>query len=260
MINIYRSCYFKLSALLLLLLLSVKLNAATYYVSSSGDDSRSAQTAQNINTPWKTLSRVSQISSSLQPGDQILFKRGEVFTGTLTISASGSAGNPIVFGAYGDGNLPEITGFVTLSGWQLKSGNVWEATVPGGLSYLNTVTVNGAAKTVGRYPNVTAANQGYLTYDSFNTNVSITDSKLAGQNWTGGQIVMRKTRWIIDRSEISSQNGTTINYNSASGYWGAKGYGYFIQNHPSALDIEGEWYYKNGKLGIYKRFSKHQHK
>ncbi|MGI4805051.1 MAG: hypothetical protein ACRYFL_09790, partial [Janthinobacterium lividum] len=234
-----------------LFLWSFKLSATTYYVSSSGDDSRSLQTAQNINTPWKTLAHVSQVSSNFQPGDQILFKRGEVFLGTLAINASGSSGNPIVFGAYGDGNLPEITGFTNLTGWQQKSGSIWEATVPGGLSYLNTVVINGAAKAVGRYPNITAANQGYLTYDNFNTNTSITDSKLAGQNWTGGQIVMRKTRWIIDRSEISSQNGTTINYNSASGYGGAKGYGYFIQNHPSTLDIEGEWYYQNGKLGIY---------
>ncbi|RYE18709.1 MAG: hypothetical protein EOP42_30285, partial [Sphingobacteriaceae bacterium] len=216
MVNIYRSCYLRLTTLIFLLLLNVKLNAATYYVSAAGDDSRSAQTAQNINTPWKTLARVSQMSSSLRPGDQVLFKRGEVFAGTLTIMVSGSSGNPIVFGAYGDGSLPEITGFVTLSGWQSKGGNIWETVVPGGLAYLNTVTVNGAAKPVGRYPNVMAANQGYLTYDSFNTNVSVTDSKLAGQNWTGGQIVMRKNRWIIDRSEITSHSGTTISYNSPS--------------------------------------------
>ncbi|MGI4750720.1 MAG: PA14 domain-containing protein [Janthinobacterium lividum] len=226
--------------------------ATTYYVSTStGDDNRTAQQAQNVATPWQSLAKLTAISSQLQGGDQILFKKGEVFSGTLTINASGAAGNPIVFGAYGDGALPELTGFVTLSGWQSKGGNVWEATVSGGLSYLNTVTVNGAAKAVGRYPNVTASNSGYLTYDSFNTNVSITDSKLAGQNWAGGQIVMRKTRWIIDHSEISSQAGTMLNYTSASGYWGATGYGYFIQNHPGTLDIEGEWYYQNGKLGIY---------
>ncbi|RYY25796.1 MAG: hypothetical protein EOP41_04980, partial [Sphingobacteriaceae bacterium] len=75
--------------------------------------------------------------------------------------------------------------------------------------------------------------------------------KLAGQNWTGGQIVMRKNRWIIDRSEITSHSGTTISYNSPSGYWGAKGHGYFIQNHPATLDTEGEWYYQRGNLGIY---------
>lgn len=234
-----------------------QLQAATYFVSSlSGNDGRSSQEAQSIQTPWKSLSRVSEISSSLRAGDSILLKRGETFFGTMNVVVSGSPGNPIVFGAYGQGTLPELTGFVTLSGFQQKGSNVWETTVPGGLSYMNTLTVNGVAKACGRYPNATDANQGYLTYDSFNSNTSITDRKLISQpNWQGGQIVMRKTRWIIDRSDISSQLGTTINYNSSSGYGGATGYGYFIQNHLSTLDVEGEWYYKGGRLDIYSSIS-----
>ncbi|RYY06149.1 MAG: hypothetical protein EOP43_07110, partial [Sphingobacteriaceae bacterium] len=146
------------------------LYAAIYYVSSStGNDNRTLQEARSAQTPWRTLEKVNAVMGSLQAGDQILFKRGEVFTGMLSVNISGGSGSPVVFGAYGDGALPELTGFVTLSGWQQKSGNVWEATVPAGLSYLNTVTINGAAKAVGRYPNATATNQGYLSYDSFNT-------------------------------------------------------------------------------------------
>ncbi|MGI4021563.1 MAG: PA14 domain-containing protein [Janthinobacterium lividum] len=226
--------------------------ATVYYVSSSGgNDGRTLLEAKNAITPWRTIEKVNSIMGNLQAGDQILFKRGDIFPGMLTVNISGGSGNPVVFGAYGDGALPELTGFVTLSGWQQKGGNVWETAVPSGLSYLNTVTINGAAKAVGRYPNATAANQGYLSYDSFNTNVSITDSKLAGQDWSGGQVVMRKTRWIIDRSAISSQSGTTLSYNSPTGYWGAKGYGYFIQNHPNTLDTEGEWYYQSGRIGIF---------
>ncbi|MVN23528.1 right-handed parallel beta-helix repeat-containing protein, partial [Mucilaginibacter arboris] len=185
-------------------------------------------------------------------GDSVLFKRGEAFTGTLVVTVSGSPGSPVVFGAYGEGGLPELTGFTTLSGWQAKGGGIWEAAVPGGLSYMNTVTVNGAAMACGRYPNATAAGQGYLYYDSYNGNTSISDNKLASlTNFAGGQLVMRKTRWVIDRNEILSQSGTTINYSSQSGYGGAKGYGYFIQNHPATLDTEGEWYYQGGRLGIF---------
>lgn len=232
-----------------------KVNAATYYVSSSsGDDKHSVTEAQNPAMPWKSLNRVNAAMGSFHAGDQILFKRGESFAGSLLISVSGTSGNPIIFGAYGDGALPEITGFVTLSGWQQKGGNIWEAKVPGGLSYENTVVMNGAMQACGRYPNAAAANQGYLTYEGYNGNTSITDSKLASQpNWSGGQVVVRKTRWIIDRNEISSHSGTTINYVSASGYGGAAGYGYFIQNHPSTLDLDGEWYYRSSgqKLGIY---------
>ena len=240
--------------ILFLSVINSPLYAATYYVSSTqGDDNRSLVDAKNLATPWKTLAKVNAIMGSLQAGDQVLFKRGDVFSGTLTVTVSGSVGNPIVFGAYGDGALPELSGFVQLSNWQQKGNGVWETTVPAGLSYINTVIMNGAAKAVGRYPNASAVNQGYLYYQSYNGNSSITDSKLSTQNWTGGQVVIRKTRWIIDRNPISSQSGNTINYSSQSGYGAAQGYGYFIQNHPSTLDTLGEWYYQpdGQKLGVF---------
>jgi parallel beta-helix repeat protein len=251
--------YFRYSIKLLLLLFlhtySSNIYATAYYVSSSrGDDGRSMKEASTEQTPWRTIARVNAVMQELRAGDQVLFKRGEQFLGTLTLTVSGAAGVPIVFGAYGEGALPELTGFVQLSGWQQKGGNIWETTVPGGLSYVNTVTVKGAGVSVGRYPNAGAANQGYLTFESYNGSSSVTDSKLASlPNWNGGQVVIRKNRWILDRNEITGQAGTTIYYNSASGYGAAKGYGYFIQNHPAVLDQQGEWYYRaaGNRLGIY---------
>ncbi|MFC5537886.1 right-handed parallel beta-helix repeat-containing protein, partial [Rhodocytophaga aerolata] len=43
------------------------------------------------------------------------------------------------------------------------------------------------------------------------------------------------------------------NYSTASSYTASKGYGYFIQNHPSTLDSFGEWYYNKStkKLRVY---------
>ena len=90
-------------------------DAATnvYYVSVTGNDSNPGSLAQ----PWKTISKVNSQMSSFKPGDSVLFKRGETWTlnsngeaGSLNISASGSAGNPITFGAYGSGNLPVFDG------------------------------------------------------------------------------------------------------------------------------------------------------
>lgn len=68
-------------------------NAANYYVSTStGDDSRSATQAQDPNTPWKTIEKVNSVFSVVNPGDAILFKRGETFYGRLIIGKSGTAG------------------------------------------------------------------------------------------------------------------------------------------------------------------------
>src|ERR1700741_688588 len=104
--------------------------ATTYYFSSSDeDDSRTTAQAQNSSTPWKSIDKLNSISSSLQPGDQVLFKRGDVFYGGINISQSGSPGSPIVLGAYGSGNKPVISGFATISSWASIGNGLYEAPV-----------------------------------------------------------------------------------------------------------------------------------
>src|ERR1700749_3714888 len=118
---------------LLILLLWAKLallpgnaSATTYYFSSSdGDDSRTSAQAQNSSTPWKTIDKLNSFFSSLQPGDVVLFKRGDVFYGSISIKKSGSAGSPIIFDAYGSGVKPIITGFTDVTSWSNIGGNLW---------------------------------------------------------------------------------------------------------------------------------------
>ena len=78
----------------------------TYYVDSvSGSDSNNGT---STGTPWKTLSKVSSIT--FQPGDQILFKKGSSWMGTLDVTGSGSSSAQITYGAYGSGSKPIING------------------------------------------------------------------------------------------------------------------------------------------------------
>ncbi|MEX0274810.1 MAG: sulfatase-like hydrolase/transferase [Flavobacteriaceae bacterium] len=77
----------------------------TYYVSSSGSDTNDGLSE---NTPWQTLDKVR--NASINPGDQVFFKRGDVFVGQLRPSYSGSGGHPITFAAYGTGDKPVLTG------------------------------------------------------------------------------------------------------------------------------------------------------
>lgn len=81
---------------------------AIYYVSPTGNDTNNGT---STSTPWKTAGKVS--SFQFVPGDTILFQRGGVWSGSggvgtsvLTITKSGVVGNPIVFGAYGEGASP----------------------------------------------------------------------------------------------------------------------------------------------------------
>lgn len=75
--------------------------AATYYVSSIGSDASDGLTPDSA---WQTISKVN--AANLQPGDSVLFRRGDVWRQMLQPATSGTAGNPITFGAYGTGTRP----------------------------------------------------------------------------------------------------------------------------------------------------------
>ena len=78
----------------------------TYFVdNAAGNDSNNGTSEA---TAWRTLGKVSNVT--LAAGDRVLFKRGGVWPGPLTLSKAGTADNPITFGSYGSGALPVIQG------------------------------------------------------------------------------------------------------------------------------------------------------
>ena len=91
-----------------------------YYVSASGSDSNNGTSE---NTPWKSLSKVSSVS--LSSGDVVLFKRGDVFRGQLSMK------DGVTYSAYGQGSKPCIYGSpenaADASSWSLLEGfdNIW---------------------------------------------------------------------------------------------------------------------------------------
>src|SRR5882672_4202184 len=124
-----------------LLTLSFAANATTYYFSASGND---ANNGTSTSTPWKTLSKFNSVFASKSPGDNFLFKRGDVFYGKITISRSGSSTAPITIGAYGTGAMPVITGLTTVSAWKSLGSNIWESTnAVSSVKYTNVVLING---------------------------------------------------------------------------------------------------------------------
>lgn len=76
----------------------------TYYVDSKAGNDANNGTSESY--PWQSLTKVNE--SSFNAGDSILFKRGNNWEGRLAPTSSGSPGKPLVLGAYGKGDLPEI--------------------------------------------------------------------------------------------------------------------------------------------------------
>lgn len=99
------------------------LAQTTFYVDATlGRDTYNGTTPDVDDTlqqgPWKSIARVH--AQALAPGDEILFKRGEIWRELLSFSSSGSAGQPITLGAYASGAPPIISGADAVSRWTVS--------------------------------------------------------------------------------------------------------------------------------------------
>lgn len=145
-------------ASLVLVASCLSLHATTYYVSSSsGSDTNSGT---NDNYPFATLTKINSLCSAgtLQPGDSVLLKTGDVFRdnylnigstynnpGSATITShvpvcSGNASAPLTFSSYSSGPEPIIDGADPLAcTWTADtaddpSGNTWKCPLPSGFA------------------------------------------------------------------------------------------------------------------------------
>jgi len=121
--------------IVILLFLANSIQATTYYVdASTGDDSNNGTSPS---TAWQTTSKVVAMSSNFQPGDSILFKRGEIWEGeylNTSTHPSGTINNPIVYSSYGSGAKPIISiHSVHNEVWTDEGNNIW-----------STITLTGA--------------------------------------------------------------------------------------------------------------------
>src|SRR5690606_5210421 len=114
-----------------------------YFSSAKGDDSRTSVEAQNPNTPWKSLDKLNSILKSLQPGDAVVFPRGEVFDGHISLIQGGSDYIPVVFCDYGKAALAIITSLVDLYNWVDAGEGIYESSHSLLGSTFNIVLVDG---------------------------------------------------------------------------------------------------------------------
>lgn len=228
----------------------------TYYVSlSEGDDNNDGR-----NAPFRTIAKVNSLS--LQPGDKVLFKCGDIWQGEqLIISQSGSENSPITFGSYPATctDKPVLSGSLPITGWSVYSGSIYVADLGSGANNgrfpngINQLFRNNERLTMGRWPNLDTANGGYTIVDGQPGNNQISDAQLPGGNWTGGVIHIKTMRWLLVNRIITATSGSTLTLNDTLSCWGGtcQGWGFFINNHLNTLDQDGEWYYDAASNLVY---------
>lgn len=232
----------RLVLLLLLTFTSAAAMAATYYVSATGSDTNSGTSQAQA---WQTIARVQQHMNNINPGDQVLFQRGGVYPGTLSIWRSGTAASPIVFGAYGSGDKPVISGAVPVSGWTQHQGNIWRAPFTGNATYL---IANGTPMTLARHPNT-----GWLRNVQGSTSTINAGSALnqANGHWNNATAVIRTTNWSYENTIVSNFSNGTLTFAPILVDLQNNDWGFFLQNKLNMLDSAGEWFYDASSGHIY---------
>lgn len=215
-----------------------------YYVKSDGGNGDGLSDA----TAWS----YSKLNNTEHGGNTILFKRGDKFYGNVWIR-EGTSSNPTIVNAYGTGANPIIHGYTTLTNWTSEGNGIYSSSVD--VERVDGVKIDNLLTGAARYPKL-----GYLTFTGHNGNTSISGTTVGSIpfNPTGGELVIRKDRYVIDRHPITSRVGNTLNYSlgvneNNNEYVGNDGNGYFIQNHLSCVTQENEWYYDiaNNKLYVH---------
>ena len=170
--------------IILLFVVACPLSATTYFVANAGSDSNNGTAAA---TPWQTIAHVN--AQRFNPGDSVLFNRGDTWREQLRIPSSGSNGNPITFGAYGTGALPIISGANLEKGWVTEVVGSFTAYYVATSTQPKQVFENGT-----RYTSVSAKaslTPGSFWWDSADGRVYV---RTSGDNSPGGYTIEASQR------------------------------------------------------------------
>lgn len=233
---------FRFSLLFLCLSSCFHANATNYYLSSSGNDGNNGLSTASA---WQSLAYLNSQIPTMQPGDQILFRRGDTFIGELELNNSGSNSARIIIDAYGTGNLPILKGAIPVSSWSVYSGNIYRAPITQSVKGLY---VDGKRMTKARYPNT-----GWLFTDTGSGTSGFGDADIpqATNYWTGATARIRSVDWQYEIREIQSHSGSDIIFQNATEYGIDPDWGYYLDNKLEALDVAGEWFYDNTGSFLY---------
>jgi parallel beta-helix repeat protein len=235
--------------ILLIIVFAYDAEATNYYLSVKGNDNNNGTSKT---TPWHSLKRLYQNNEILLPGDSILLESGSIFPGSIKLSCS-----DIYIGAYHSGPKPIITGAQSLSSWKYFKNNIWISTCEACTTVPGNVYINGKSQPLGRFPDV-----GYRTIaGSLQQISSLTDSTLKFNDnyWNHAEVVVRSSRWTLDRLTVDHFTENTFHFTRDASYSLENGFGYFIQNHISTLNKNGEWYFDPMTKSVYLYLSNGKH-
>jgi len=209
-----------------------------YFSSTQGND---GNPVNSMATPWASITKLNTLI--LQPADTVFLMRGDTFRGQITVLQSGSAAFPIVFSAYGNGNLPVVSGAAVVSGW-VSMGTYYECTMP--QTVFNFFWDN-REMTLARFPN-----SGYIIQSGSTTSV-INSAQLTQTDgyWNGAKVCVRTCQWVWETATVNASATGSLTLAVPLQISPIGNYGFFMYNKFAALDTVREWYYNAALQKLY---------
>ncbi len=235
-------------------LYAADLQNQTVYIDSNYTGTQQGTEAEPY-TSFSDLSRYRVLE-----GTRIKLKRDSVFRASFPMSGiQGTAENPVIFEAYGEGENPLISGTQKIVGWK-KWGDkgIWRAPVTDEVSEFY---INGEKQVLARYPNKNAENGGWLKITHIPTPENrlrtLISDHLKDADWENGALcVVRAAAWDESNLPVEKWDNDlkTLHFSEDLYGKGTKygiGWGFYMQNILAELDAPGEWYYDKKEAMLY---------
>lgn len=230
---------------------------STIYVSNAGDDIIGNG---SLETPLKTIQKAVDMAVN---GDEIVI-RGGIYRESIKVNIDN-----LTIKNYLD-EYVLITGLAKVEGWEQYKGNIYKAqfnsvNFDSNMAY-SQLFVNGKFKEPARYPNEDGDKLSSLEWMSSETKAHSAANKakvnlnetFPTHYWDGGYYVGTNTSdhnaFNAAKGKIDFSNGNTLECSDICLNWNLNwkssvgiGRGYILY-HLNALDIPGEWAYKNNEL------------
>jgi len=238
---------------ILLFFTSLIVLGTNYYVKTGGND---GNTGLSDAQAWASLSKVSAVWAAgiFAPADSVLLKRDNTFYGQVKITEGGTSGSPIVFGAYGAGADPIITGLTTIPSWTSYGSGIYYYKVDCKRDQIYTLLFDGEYHQMGIFPDEPTKyyieKKGAVSFNDtwvYDTDLPPTPT------FVGGDLVAIQNTGICTRNPITTYRNDTIWFTDEWSTYGNMNlnWRFFIQDHISTLTELGEWYYDGDTLFTY---------
>lgn len=220
---------------------------AAYYVSATGSDLGNGLTPA---TAFATLTKVNSLNLTGSI-NQVLFKAGDEWTGTITVNNSGTAQKQITYGSYGTGAKPKIYGSKVLTGFTRRNVGV-DVWVTKAGAVVNQVFVAGRkiglAKQSPDWQTITAVTS--------QTNITVGGISSGGTDYYRDCVIMtRTTNWLTVMRTVTASTGNTL---TLSDYTSTHTDDVLLVNQKilvfgkrEFVDSENEFYYNTSTDSLY---------